>query len=220
MTKLICFLLSFCYAFLSMGQERQRSFRLTITPLSILDVYNGPNIRLGGEFHLNAKTSSFTAMGVYVAGIPSMTNNDWQGIKGFYVVEEIRRYWDDSPDFTQRNEFTYWGIEASYGTQAYTRNDSVDNGNGYRTVNYYNQRTFAGVAANIGAIFTYKSPFYWGFNFGFGLRYNKVINNLTMEEALSRELGDYTVPTTWIQKKGTHIIPKFNIGLKIGYCFN
>jgi hypothetical protein len=58
-----------------------------------------------------------------------------------------------------------------------------------------------------------------GFKLGVGAKFNSVSNQLSQEDADRRMTGDWNNPANWIQKKGNHIIPKFNFGFYVGFRF-
>jgi hypothetical protein len=69
-----------------------------------------------------------------------------------------------------------------------------------------------------GAVREYPSGFVLEIFAGIGVRYNSIDCTLTDEEASHRDLGDWTVPTNNILRKGDHLIPRFNLGIKIGFA--
>ncbi len=188
-------------------------------PLNIVDFWNGPNVNLGVEFPFNSKWKNYIQAGRYINAIPSINENQWESLTGGFISNEVRMYFlpDSNKRFVAQS---YWGFEAQYGDQYYTRGDTLHLETGSEFRKYDNQRTYAGINVNFGMTWKYHSGLFMGIRFGVGGRYNRVINNLTQEEADSRNFGDWNSPTGWIQKKGSRIIPKFNLaGFRIGYSF-
>lgn len=197
----------------------KNSFILLTAPIGIIDAVNGPNANIGCEFGLKGDTRNFFGVGYYLPGLPFLNTLTWDELNGFYVVNEFRYY--DQYQQTEKWIFEgYWGIQCMYGNQSYMRTDSVTVSEVTTQKFYHNQRQFIGITANIGARYEFARNFILNVNAGCGLRYNQVLNELTQEEAESRELGDWTVPQTWHQQKGNHIIPKFNFTLKMGFRIN
>lgn len=201
------------------GNATNSSVILVTAPVGIIDAVNGPNVNLGCEFGIRGDIRNFFDVGYYVPGLPFLKFLTWDDLNGFYVANEFRYY--DQYQRTEKWIFEgYWGIQCMYGNQSYIRTDSVTVSEVTTKKIYHNQRQFIGLTANIGARYEFAGNFIINLNAGFGFRYNQVLNELTQEEAESRELGDWTVPQSWHQKKGNHIIPKFNFTLKLGFRIN
>ena len=189
------------------------------TPFGIIDIYNGPNVNVGCEFGLKGKVYNYSSIGYYFSGFGNFSSDSWGNLRGGYFLNEIRYYFKSEQNVNAQTDY-YWGIEAIYGNQSYVRSDTVLTSQSKNLKIYANKRQFIGLAGNIGVRWTVAKKIMLSLNLGIGLRYNDVKNKLTLEESESRELGDWTVPTNWIQRKGNNLIPKFNLGFKVGFRIN
>lgn len=193
---------------------------LMTQPTNILDFWNGPNVNLGAEYKLKGRYKNFTMLGCYTESFKPFTQYQWESLHGGFIQNEIRRYYlriDTTAHYVSPN---YWGLEFVYGYQSYYRQDTIPINSEDVFYRYHNTRQFAGISINYGFQAIYNSGLVLGINVGLGIRYNEVINELTEDQASHRNFGDWNNPTGWIQQKGGHIIPKFNmLGFKIGYRF-
>jgi hypothetical protein len=53
--------------------------------------------------------------------------------------------------------------------------------------------------------------------FGLGMRYNQVKSNLSADELAHRSFGDSTLPFDLSLQEGNHIVPRINVGVKVGF---
>ena len=185
--------------------------------MGMIDYVNAPNLNLGCEFGIKGYARNYINVGYYRTVFDFPITNWKEELKGGFILNEVRFYESQHCASDNMRTDNYWGIEAMYGNQSYVRGDSVTSSGITSFKVYSNQRQYIGLTANIGAIWEFFNVLVVSVNAGLGFRYNQVLNNLTQEEADSRELGDWTVPDTWIQQKGNRLIPKFNFGLKIGF---
>lgn len=112
------FVLPFCY-----GQEKS-SISISTQPLGIFDFFNGPNVNLGGEIYLNTKSSNSFSAGYYLSGFQFISKTQWEDLKGFYIKDEYRKYFQTTENSKITSE-SFWGIEVIYGNQSYIRSDSI-----------------------------------------------------------------------------------------------
>jgi hypothetical protein len=184
------------------------SLWIKTTPLHYLDPYNGTNYNIGLEYRLNEKISMNTEFGKIFVWSP---NNDHHG---FFVRHEIKKYLSLRTD----REMLYFSGELSYSNQTFTRTDEIyfSNDTSYLKT-YFTERNFIGLSGLFGSVREYDCGFIFEIMAGFGLRYNMVTNDLTEQESEGRELGDWTTPTNYLIKKGNHIIPRFHLGIKVGW---
>lgn len=186
-------------------------------PVEILNFWNGPNINLGIEFRIKGRSINYFDVGYYFEGLKFTGNNNWNELNGGYVLDEFRQYFKTHSSNSATSNI-YWGIEIIYGWQSYYRSDTISLTTGNELVKYQNKRQFIGLCGNYGYNYTFHSGIMIGLRLGLGIRYNQIKNELTKEQASSRNLGDWNNPTGWIQQKGTHFIPKINfVGLTFGY---
>lgn len=189
------------------------------TPFGILDIYNGPNVNIGCEFGIKNKLSNYISIGYYLPGFSNLFSDSWRNLRGGYFLNEIRYNFKSKQNANVRID-SYWGIECIYGNQSYQRTDTILTFQGKNLKVYDNKRQFIGLSGNIGVKWMFTKRLVLSLNFGLGLRYNQVKNDLTKEESESRDLGDWIVPTNWIQQKGNNLIPNFNLGFKFGFRIN
>ncbi|MBI1307739.1 MAG: hypothetical protein GC181_14140 [Bacteroidetes bacterium] len=189
------------------------------SPFGLMDIYQGPNISIAHEIDLNARNAWYSEIQINRYGTFLLNDRFWGNLHGFTIKQEHRKFMSVRSGYNPGSwQRTYIGLELSAGTQEYTRTDTVViEPHPYYLKTYRNQRKFIGLAANIGYEIFSPNGWMFGYGIGFGLRYNQVKNDLTDHEAFGRQLGSDLDGANWIQKKGDHIIPKFNFFFRIGY---
>jgi len=209
----LLFFCLFVIHFNSIAQKDSVNFSLPklwikTTPLHYFDPYNGTNWNIGMEYKLNSKISMNTEFGkIFVWSLNKYHH-------GFFVRQEIKKYLN----LNSKSENFYFSGELFYTHQSFTRTDEI-----YFSLDttynktYFSVRNCFGFSGLFGFVRQYKSRLIFEFMTGFGLRYNMVSNDLSEEESSHRELGDWTVPTNYLIKKGNHIIPRFHAGIKVGW---
>jgi hypothetical protein len=182
-------------------------FWVKTNPMLLLDFYNMPQINAGFEVRLLPRLALNSELGRY-----------YRGVHGVHVKEELK--WLREAGKSRR--IGYYSIELCFGNFSMFRKDSIEvQINGTTNANYQKtystSRAFYGVQFYMGVVKNFKCGFVIEGYAGAGLRLNKVRADLTAYEERNRMLGDSAVPANWIFKTGDHIIPKFSLGVKIGY---
>ena len=189
--------------------------RLTVltAPLSVLDFYNGPTINLGAEIKLKNNISSYSSFHLHLSDLGISDNMNHTG----FQFDQAFRYYLNKDN---KINGSYLSVILSYSKQSYSRNDSIslselpiDN---YRKT-YDLEKVFYGLNINYGKDVIKKKRLVLNIYAGLGLRFNSVECNISELEANNRYLGDWNNPKNWIHKCGTHVIPNFNLGFRIGY---
>ncbi|MBL4756034.1 MAG: hypothetical protein JKY52_20875 [Flavobacteriales bacterium] len=200
---------------IAFGQSNEApdiKWSITTSPFSILGVYNGSLVNLGIEIKLKDNLSSYSEFGFYNSTPVFQFIMNQQG---FIMKEAIKFYTDKQKLFGQGG---YISMELGYSKSTYLRTDSIAvNQTPTYAKTYSISRKFAGISVHIGARKQLGSRIIIDFYTGAGIRLNMVKCNLSNSEARFRELGDWTNPSNFIEKCGTHIIPKFYLGLNVGY---
>jgi hypothetical protein len=192
---------------------RPTGVRFKTAPLGLLSFYSGPNLNLSGEFDLGQRVSLNSEVLWYVSVLNF--ENSWKNLMGFGFKEEMRVHFKE-----QVSAFSYMGFEATYGQQNYMRTDIV--GDGYSepdtTVTYKTHRSFLGLVWNLGYDWKYENGLVMEIYCGAGIRLNCGSVDLSDALADGRWFGDWTVPSNYTHNKGFHVIPKFQVGFRIGVC--
>ncbi|MFL5765536.1 MAG: hypothetical protein ACJ77K_16445 [Bacteroidia bacterium] len=194
-------------------------FGFFTAPLSILNDWNGPNLNLTGEIYLTPKYALSLTAATCQPFMSFYGALEWKNIEGGFGRVEIRRHFPGS-NVKHSTDSPYLGAEFMGGQQTYTRTDKIDVPlDTTYTLTYDNKRTFGCFIVNLGDEFEFDSHFTIGINAGLGVRFSRIENQLTYEQANGRELGDWTVPANYIQKKGFTVFPRIQMGLRIGFRF-
>lgn len=193
--------------------ESGKNFYIKTAPFGVIDFYNGPQLNVSFENPFFSRSGLNSEIGFHFPFLDFIS--DWENIKGFVWKEEFRTYFSND----EKNS-AYWAIESSVGYQKYGRTDLVDI---YPLVpdsilTYTAERKYAGITFNIGQKTSFKSGLMIEYFFGLGLRLNQVKTSLSEFDNERRYFGDWTVPNNWIQRDGLNVIPKFNFGIRIGFC--
>jgi hypothetical protein len=186
-------------------------FALFARPLNLVDFYNGSMIALGVEYKIKSGTTCYNELGLFFPGFNAYGVT--QSHRGFTVKHEIKRYFD-----SDKRGSTYCSLLALGSHQRYSRTDSIGIDDPQYAVHYDINRTYAGATIQIGEMILSGKHFIMDWSMGLGLIYNSVkCTGISERDALDRDLGDWNVPTNWIQRCGNHVAPRFTGGLKIGY---
>lgn len=202
-------ILGFCFSGLSQDTSSVKKFGFYSTPLGMLYVSKGPKVDLGFEFEVWPSWCIYLELGVHQPEMNWYVRDAWQNITGFYVKQETI-YTD------------IIGIELMYGRQSYIRTDDVIDlpnfGDKYQ-ITYSNKRQYGSIVVNKKFEKVFNSNFAFAVNIGLGMRVNEVFNLISEEESKHRDLGDWTVPANYIQKKGLSFSLKANFDIRVGYRF-
>lgn len=213
---LIVFLVCHQFSYSQNDSLKLSKLWIKTNPLQYIDFYNGCHWQLGLEYKLNSKFSMNTEFGkiIYLKGWTNAIYHD-----GFYVRHEVKKYFQHfNTRKTNNIEYFYYSLEGVYSNQAMIRTDQIEFSNDtLYSKTYFSVRNVFGVSGLMGFVREYDCGFILEGMVGFGLRYNMVTNDLTEEESSNRLLGDWTVPTNYLIKKGNHIIPRFHFGIKVGW---
>lgn len=191
---------------------------ITTSPLSLGKAMKGPNFNLGVDYHLKPNLVIYLEAGIHRPFMGEIFPNLWIGIKGYYVKQESRLL---THQVQQKRALLnhYLGAELMFGKQRYTREDSiVDFGDTSNyALKYFNERTYGSLVVNQWLQWVFRSNIEISINLGVGLRINDVENDISEIESRHRDLGDWTVPAHYIQKKDLSYSLKLNFGFRIGY---
>ena len=166
-------------------------------------------MNLGVELQLSQQVSTYSEFGVY---IPFSTTKHRTGQHGFMIKEEFKLYTGDD---------LFWSVEFCYSSSTYFRTDTIDLSIGSQINRYEKKyavsRSFPGISVHVGERKLINKKIVIEYFTGAGIRFNTVSCDLDKSEALSRDLGDWTVPANYIERCGNNVIPKFYLGFNIGY---
>jgi hypothetical protein len=196
----------------SFGQSvLDNSIIITVSPLALVDFFDGASLRLGTEVKLHRNISVAVEGGHYLKYLKSTKINP-----SGYLVRPSVKYYLNKQNCTGK----YISFEYQYKNQGYDFNDSIV----MNTMRFEKQYTMKRIVNS--AVFKYGSLRNLGKNYilewhcGIGLRHIRSHSNLTGQEEngiLTGEAGDCPIQEDIIRMTGTRIFPDFRAGIKIGY---
>lgn len=186
----------------------------------MIDFVNGSKAAAGIDLLLSKRIGSYTEVGAY---LPLKATNTEDG-KGYCVKQEFKYFW--APDTTNTQPFG--SIELFHSQLACLRTDIFDSTGQYEfdrplggySKTYFEKHSYTGFTLNGGMRHSFSPRWYIDISGGVGLRINRLKPALSDKEADYRFFGDWTVPFNYTQARGTHLIPKMSIGLRLGYRFH
>lgn len=197
-----------------------RPFYLKTTPFSFLNVYKGAAVSLSGEYYMKNRNSlqldltlfhqAFEVWGIY-------DDLEGFGISPSYTFNKMERV------EAKRTSFSNLSISIDYAQLSYIRTDSFEISTppipASQKFAYLSERRFIGASGRAGMKTVFRRGFMIEFYFSLGFLINSIDSELSWAVADQRYFGDSTSPYYSLQAEGTHLIPRFGGGFKIGYGF-
>jgi hypothetical protein len=185
-------------------------------PIDYVLGYNGKIANLGIECRLAPNYSLASELGFYYS--ISNSSETFFNNTGLRIKEEIKHY-------SAKNSgkwLGYYSLELAYGNHSFDRTDSLlyitppNSYEGYTKL-YHVSKEFYGLLVQRGFIRQFPCGFILELYVGIGLRYNQVKSNLSADELAHRSFGDSTLPFDLSLQEGNHIVPRINLGVKVGF---
>lgn len=180
-------------------------FKIFIEPVSLIDIYDGPCVRLGAEVPLFRRFSCIGTYGMYG--------------DGYYVKGGIKRY--------QKKDFgSYFELCAFYKNNTRTVHDNVENFPGSNSpqvgavCDYTVARNVWGINAEIGAVIWYWRHWTLDGYGGAGVRFRNIATSIS--DSLQQTLYDYNEGSVArVSYSPTHNQTSITLtaGIRFGYCF-
>ncbi|MEY4835135.1 MAG: hypothetical protein RI980_1250 [Bacteroidota bacterium] len=190
----------------------RENFSVTISPLSLIDVFDGSSIRIGADMRLtNNVRFSFEAGSYY----KELTTYKIKPI-GFIIKPEIKFC-----VITKSENNQYLGIEYQYKEQAYDFKDSISINHGDNFEKQYSiKRKMNCISLKYSCVEKISKKITFEYFGGFGIRFLRSSNNLTKEEnegILDDEIHGGTQAEYQIRPIGKINTVNFIAGIKLGY---
>ncbi|MBC7864444.1 MAG: hypothetical protein IAF38_15830 [Bacteroidia bacterium] len=193
-------------------------------PFGIGDVVSGPNMKVGLDYRITKSVYGGLDGGAIFLPYPFRNNS------GFFVRKELK-FFTIAPKSWLSGEFYYWGFEAMYKYQEFSRRDSITiPGSTHTLKNYQVYKNTIALHAKVGFIwFSVKNHealtnekeypiFFAEFFAGAGIRQSTVYcAGLTDKEADNRKYEKYTIDVIGNLPNGTHVWPSFVLCIKFGW---
>lgn len=184
---------------------------LTMSPLALGDMFDGPSLRIGGEVKLHRNIALALEGGYYLQYLKSTKIDP----HGFLLRPSIKRYLDKK-NCTGK----FIAIEYMYKNQGFDFRDSIVLDTDRFEKQYTMKRVIHSAVFKYGNLIPIGKKFLLEWHCGVGIRHIRSDSNLTAEEEdgiLTGEAGDCPIQEDIIRLTGTRIFPDFRAGIKIGY---
>ena len=209
------FLFSTIFVFGQDNKEKplKEKISITLSPLSLIDIFDGSSLRIGAEKQLSKNVSAHFEPGFYLGNVNVYKRNP----KGFLYKVGINYCINRDLD---EDSFKYIGIEYQYKNQDYEYVDSF----AVNTVRFEKQykmnRKMNCISLKYGVKYNSDGHFYSDMFLGLGVRFMNSTNNLSQQEndgLLSGEENGSTQADSILTPIGNYGTINFIFGFKIGY---
>jgi hypothetical protein len=224
----IVILLLFLFCGLSLRSQQFTSlpFKCAFkwSPFGIADVFSGPNMKIGIDYRYNKNVYGGLDGGMIFLPYPFKHNS------GFFARKELK-FFNMSPQSNLNGTFYYWGLEAMYKYQEFSRADSVVVPATVHVLKNYHvyKNTFV-LHAKVGGVLYFLKDhglrtaekeypvFFLEFFAGAGIRQSTVYcAGLSDKEADNRKYETANLSYLGNLSNGTHVWPSFELSLKFGW---
>lgn len=193
------------------AQHKDNNIIVTLSPLALVDIYDGASLRLGTEIKLQDNLSFGIEGGYYLTYLKSTKINP----NGYLLRPTFKYYLT-----TQNGSGRYIALQYQYKNQTYEMRDSIEIDHTTFEKQYGMKRMVNSVVVNYGNLKNLGDHFLLEWYVGIGIRHIRSHANLSNEEydaILTGEEGDCPIQEDIIRLTGTRIFPDFRIGIKIGF---
>lgn len=189
------------------NENHDQNFVIRLSPLSIIDVYNGGNLKFGTEIKLFQHTSIAGDFGYYFTNFSGRLN-----MHGFNVYGELKHYLQHKND---GNIGMYLSLNAFYKEQQF---DFIDHlvADESISVRIQTEKFVGYTGINFGYV-DIKKRLVLDYFCGLGVRFKQVNSNFT-----EKDFNDFvdlrdSQAGYFIFTPGTFILPNFSLGIRIGW---
>ncbi len=190
---------------------QDNTFILNFSPLSLVDVFDGASVRVGGEVKIKRNYAAALETGFYLPYLKA-TKIEPHGV---LIRPSFKKYLNG-----QTCSGKYIALEYMYKNQGYDFRDSIVIDADRFEKQYTMKRLIHSLVFKYGNLKNVGKDFILEWHVGVGVRHIRSHSNLTKEEEdgiLSGEAGDCPIQEDIIRLTGTRIFPDFRAGIKIGY---
>jgi hypothetical protein len=201
----------FIFSIVSAQKPTDNSIIINMSPLSLIDVFDGASLRAGGEVKLNRNISAAVEAGYYLTYLKATKINP----QGFLIRPSVKYYLNK-----QTSSGKYVALEYQYKNQRYDFRDSIVLNATRFEKQYAMKRAVHSLVFKFGHLKNIGKNFILEWHCGVGIRHIRSHSDLSKEEAdgiLTGEAGDCPMQEDFIRLTGTRIFPDFHGGIKIGY---
>lgn len=202
---------------------RQRSIMLNVSPASLIDIVDGPSLRLGTEYYPDRRFGLFGDARGYIY-IPSNSGfPDKSEVRGYGFNAGIKYYLRRKLGTTGSVERSYIALQYVYKNQAYSRKDSLITGaSPIHTNEKYHLHQYVTCF-----LLTYGSTAYYigdrlttDAYVGAGVKMVHGTSDLPPDKKVYY-YHDWTTNTTFVPNTATGycIYPTLALGIKLGYRY-
>lgn len=211
--KILFFLLLTSFSFSQNNSLKNEKLSFTISPLSLIDIFDGSSLRLGIEKQISSNFSSHIESGFYLGNLNVYKRNPKGYLYKLGLNYTIKKNVDEKTA-------TYLGVEYQYKDQDYEYVDSF----AVKTVRFEKQykmnRKMNCFSLKIGSKPLLLEKMYVDMFVGLGIRFMNSTNNLTQEEKdglLNGEENGSTQADSFLNPIGKYGTINFIFGFKFGY---
>ena len=201
----------FTNAFNAQELATDNSILVTMSPLALTDMFDGPSLRLGSEVKMRRNIAAVLEGGYYLHYLKS-TKIDPSG----YLIRPSLKYYLNKQNCSGK----YIALEYQYKNQDYDFRDSIVMDGSRFEKEYAMKRVIHSVVFKYGKLKNIGNHLTLEWYCGAGIRHIRSHSDLTAAEEngiLTGEAGDCPIQEDFIRLTGTRIFPDFRAGIKIGY---
>lgn len=183
---------------------------LTIAPLALADIYDGPSYRFGGEIRAGRKLAFAVEAGGYLNYLKSTKINP----KGYLIKPEIKYYFGRSLKGDRKFVAIEYGFkDQEYGFRHKLLVDESPLEKKYQMFRKIHTATFKyGISRNIGKRFNLQ----WYGGIGFRFLHSQRALSETDRQIINAAMDDCSMQENLIKVEGRKVAPNFQLGLRLG----
>jgi len=186
---------------------------LKLAPLSLIDPYSGPSLRMGLEFKLKGNIAGYVECGGY---FPQVSSNYAVAANNGLINKVELKYYTNKEGMCGGD---YFSIELFNKYQSYTANDSFLTTKPVYAKSYQVYKDVTCLTFKYGYTKQWRKHFVFDSFVGLGIRHHTSSNTLTTYENDHIEsIGDYGLNVSE-NRAGSYWFPNIDFGVKVGYRF-
>ncbi|WP_196887386.1 hypothetical protein [Aureivirga sp. CE67] len=185
-----------------------------LSPLSLIDIFDNPSLRLGSEINVYKNVSLEIEAGTYFKDIYVHKLNG----EGYLFKPSIKLYTYKGTDERSDKCMSYLSLEYMNKFQRYNVKDSISiNGYDYQK-KYQLRRKVDAFSLKAGTVYIFKKRFVLEFYGGVGIRFSSTKSDISQIE-LDNIIPEFdeSTPDTYAKNIGNCSSINMILGIKVGY---
>jgi hypothetical protein len=202
----ILFLLLAKLGFSQIDAEEHRVY-IKWAPLSLIDSWNGSNLKLGTEINNQVGNAIYFEFGTYFSRAGSYSHN-----KGFLARTEFKHYLGSEYD----NCGPYVSLSLMYKQQSFHTADSIDLNPIYKK-DFDVHKNVGCATINVGTMAPVNNIFNLEVFIGLGIRIKNATSTLSADENNHMKSSADYGPNLFADQAGHFVLPFIDIGMKFAF---